>query len=86
MDPDFPGAISDYARAIAERYRGYIAAYTPLNEPLVTASFCGLRGVWPPYLHGDEGWASVIVSVVTGIQSVVRAVRQVDQDRGDRPR
>ena len=80
VDPDFPEAISDYARAIAERYRGYIAAYTPLNEPLVTASFCGLRGVWPPYLHGDEGWASVIVSVVTGIQSVVRAIRQVDQD------
>ena len=25
-DPDFPEAISDYAKAVAERYRGYIAA------------------------------------------------------------
>ncbi len=77
-DPDFSEAISDYAKAVAERYRGYIAAYTPLNEPLVTASFCGLRGIWPPYLRGDDGWATVIVSVVNGIQGAMRAVRQVD--------
>ena len=58
-DPGYPAAVADYAAAVARRYRGNIAAYTPLNEPLVTASFCGMRGVWPPYLSGAEGWAAV---------------------------
>jgi beta-glucosidase len=48
-DPSYPSAIAEYAAEAATRYRGVVASYTPLNEPLVTASFCGLRGIWPPY-------------------------------------
>lgn len=80
VDPAFPEAIAEYARAVATRYRGAIHAYTPLNEPLVTASFCGLRAVWPPYLSGDEGWAAVLVSVMTGIQCAMRAIHDADPD------
>jgi len=79
-DPRFPDAMAEYAQAVAARYRGVIDAYTPLNEPLVTASFCGMRAVWPPYLSGDAGWAAVLVSVMTGIQRAMRAVRDGDQD------
>jgi beta-glucosidase len=79
-DPGFPAAIGEYAQAVAARYRGAIAAYTPLNEPLVTASFCGLRGIWPPYLTGDRGWAAVLVSVMTGVQRAIRGIREVDSD------
>jgi beta-glucosidase/6-phospho-beta-glucosidase/beta-galactosidase len=57
-----------------------IAAYTPLNEPLVTASFCGLRGIWPPYLSGDRGWADLVVSLMTGVQRAIKAIREVDPD------
>ena len=60
---------------MASRYRGVIGAYTPLNEPLVTASFCGLRGVWPPYLSGDDGWAARCRAVAAGVQASVRAIR-----------
>jgi beta-glucosidase/6-phospho-beta-glucosidase/beta-galactosidase len=78
VDPRYPEAIASYAGALAERYRGVVRSYTPLNEPLVTASFCGLRGVWPPYLTGDAGWASVVASVVEGVQQTVRAIRAAD--------
>jgi len=78
-DPRFPEALADYAQAVAARYRGAVGAYTPLNEPLVTASFCGLRAVWPPYLRGDDGWAAVLVAAVAGIQQAMRAVRGVDR-------
>jgi beta-glucosidase len=61
VDPGFPDAISEYAKAVAARYKGAIGAYTPLNEPLVTSSFCGLRGIWPPYLSGDRGWSDLVV-------------------------
>jgi beta-glucosidase len=77
-DPGYPAAAAAYAAAVASRYRGVISAYTPLNEPLVTASFCGLRGVWPPYLNGDHGWATVAVAVAAGVQAAVRAIRDAD--------
>jgi beta-glucosidase/6-phospho-beta-glucosidase/beta-galactosidase len=77
-DPGYAAAAAEYAAAVASRYRGVISAYTPLNEPLVTASFCGLRGVWPPYLSGDHGWATVATAVAAGVQASVRAIRDAD--------
>ena len=77
-DPGYADAAAGYAAAVASRYRGVVGAYTPLNEPLVTASFCGLRGVWPPYLSGDRGWAHVAVAVAAGVQASVRAIRDAD--------
>jgi beta-glucosidase len=78
VDPGYAAAVAEYAAAVARRYRGVVSAYTPLNEPLVTASFCGLRGVWPPYLGGDRGWAHVAVAVADGVQASVRAIRSAD--------
>jgi beta-glucosidase/6-phospho-beta-glucosidase/beta-galactosidase len=78
VGPGFPDAIAEYSKAVANRYKGAIAAYTPLNEPLVTASFCGLRGIWPPYLSGDRGWADLVVSLMTGVQRAIGAIREVD--------
>jgi beta-glucosidase/6-phospho-beta-glucosidase/beta-galactosidase len=79
-DRGYAAAAAEYAGAVASRYRGVVGAYTPLNEPLVTASFCGLRGVWPPYLSGDDGWAHVAVAVAAGVQASVRAIRDGDPD------
>ena len=77
-DPSYPDAIAEYAAALASRYRGSIRAYTPFNEPLVAASFCGLRGVWPPYLTGDPGWTTLVTSVIEGVQETTRAIRRAD--------
>jgi beta-glucosidase len=80
VDPAFPDALAQYAAEVAARYRRVVGAYTPLNEPLVTASFCGLRAVWPPYLSGDMGRAAVPVSVMDGVQRAIRSIRRVDKD------
>jgi beta-glucosidase/6-phospho-beta-glucosidase/beta-galactosidase len=77
-DPAYPAAVAEYAGAVSARYRGAVAAYTPLNEPLVTASFCGMRGVWPPYLSGSSGWATVVTAIAAGVQASVRAIRAAD--------
>jgi beta-glucosidase len=76
-DPDYPEAVAEYGAAVAERYAGLVRHYTPLNEPLVTASFCGERAVWPPYDTGEAGWARVVVSVSEGIQATIAAIREV---------
>lgn len=81
-DPRYPDAVAEFAAAVASRYRGRIRHYTPLNEPLVTASFCGERAVWPPYDSGEPGWARVIVAVVDGIQRTIAALRATDPGAG----
>lgn len=78
IDPRFPTALADYAGAFATRYRDIINHYTPLNEPLITASFCGQRGIWPPYLHGDRGWLRVVAGAAAGIRSAIQRIREVD--------
>ena len=76
-DAGYPDAVAEYARAVAGRYRGRFSSITPLNEPLVTASFVGMRGIWPPHETGETGWAHVVLSVAEGIQRSIRAVREV---------
>jgi len=77
-DPGFPDALADFAGAFAERYRGTVDHITPLNEPITTTSFCGLRGVWPPALTGWDGWTTVAVGIARGVQRSIAAIREAN--------
>lgn len=79
-DPGYPDAIEEFARAFADRYRGRVSHFTPLNEPVTTASFCGLRGVWPPRLTGWDGWVAVAVPIALGMARTTKAIRDVNPD------
>lgn len=79
-DPEYPEAVAQFAGEFAARYRGIVDHVTPLNEPLTTASFCGLRGVWPPALTGWKGWTMVMLGIVTGISRTIAAVRAANPD------
>jgi beta-glucosidase len=72
-NPDYPQRVADYAAAVAARYGSLVRYYTPLNEPMVNAEFCGLRGEWPPYLTGTEGYLRVALAVARGIVLTVGA-------------
>lgn len=54
-DVDFPMSLERFSRAFGTRYSGTIKSVCPINEPLITALFCGDVGLWPP--HG-RGWRS----------------------------
>lgn len=75
---DYPRAVAAYAKAFAERYKGLVRWYTPLNEPIVNALFCGKKGLWPPYLRGEAGYIRVMLQLVRGIQRTVAALKEVD--------
>ncbi|HEY0189305.1 MAG TPA: family 1 glycosylhydrolase [Cellulomonas sp.] len=75
-DPRYPEAIAEFAGAFAARYAGRVEHITPLNEPITTASFCGLRGVWPPALHGWDGWVRVAMPIAEGMSRAVQAIRE----------
>jgi beta-glucosidase len=76
--PDYPRRVAAYAGAVAERYKGLVHSYTPLNEPLVNADFCGRRGVWPPYLRGDRGYLTVMLNLAKGMHATAEALYAAD--------
>jgi beta-glucosidase/6-phospho-beta-glucosidase/beta-galactosidase len=75
---DYPQAVAAYAAAFARRYSSLVRWYTPLNEPLVNALMCGKRGLWPPYLRGDNGYLRIILQLARGIVRTVHALKDVD--------
>ena len=80
LNPEFPRYMAEYAARIAERFSGRIHAYTPLNEPRVTAWYCGKLGWWPPFRRGWRGFVSVMLGVCRGIVCTVRALEKVDPE------
>ena len=78
LHPDFHRFMSEYSVKIAERFRGRITTYTPLNEPRVTAWYCGKLGWWPPFRRGWRGFVAVMLGVCRGIIASIEAMRSVD--------
>lgn len=75
---DYPERVAAYSAAFAERYKGLISWYTPLNEPIINALMCGMRGLWPPYLKGDKGYIRIMLQLARGIVRTVKALKQID--------
>lgn len=80
LHPDFPRFMAEYAARVAERFRGRIHAYTPLNEPRITAWYCGRLGWWPPFRRGWRGFVAVLQGACRGIVETVHVLRDVDPD------
>jgi beta-glucosidase len=80
LNPDFSRYMSEYAARVAERFRGRVYAYTPLNEPRITAWYCGRLGWWPPFRRGWRGFVSVMLGACRGIVDTVHAIRAVEPD------
>lgn len=78
LNESYPQQVAEYAKAVAERYGDLVHYYTPLNEPTVNAEFCGRRGEWPPYLHGEDGYVKILMQIARGMTLTAQAVRAAD--------
>lgn len=76
-DPDFPTKLAAYARAVAERYP-WVEDYTPVNEPLTTARFSGLYGLWYPHGRDDRTFVRALLTQLRGVVLAMREVRAVN--------
>lgn len=75
---DYPRLVARYAQEFAKRYGNLVKFYTPLNEPIINALMCGLRGLWAPYMKGERGYLKIMLQIARGIQRTVTAIREVD--------
>lgn len=71
--PRFEEELPRYARRVAERYP-WVRAYTPVNEPLTTARFAGLYGIWYP--HGQTNRQFVTI-LLRQLRATVRAMAEI---------
>lgn len=78
LDADYVERVTAFAVACAERYKGRIKAYTPLNEPYMTGVFSALRAEWPPYKSGLDSYIRVLTQICLGIQKTTKAIKAVD--------
>jgi beta-glucosidase len=79
-NPDYPRRVAEYAARFAERYGEAVRFYTPMNEPLLNAVYCGEIGRWPPGLTGDVGFVSLTRQLVSGIVQTQQAIRDLVRD------
>ncbi|HEY0822288.1 MAG TPA: family 1 glycosylhydrolase [Ramlibacter sp.] len=79
LDPAFPELLAEYAARAAERYP-HIRCWTPVNEPLTTARFSGLYGVWYPHKHDDASFVRAFLHEMRGTQLAMRAIRKAIPD------
>lgn len=77
---DYPKYVARYAAEFANRYKGLIKWYTPLNEPIINSLMCGMRGLWPPYLRGEKGYIRLMLQLANGIVRTVKAIKEIDPD------
>jgi len=56
------------------------ARWTPINEPLTTARFATLYGVWYPNMRDDRGFGRAMVNQTLAQQAAMRRIRRVIPD------
>jgi dTDP-4-dehydrorhamnose reductase len=79
VDPEFPDKLASFAGAVAARYP-WVEYYTPVNEPLTTARFSGLAGVWYPHGRDDRTFVQALLNQCRAVVLSMRAIRQVNPD------
>ncbi|WP_243647753.1 family 1 glycosylhydrolase [Flaviaesturariibacter flavus] len=77
FDGSFEQGLARYARQVAERFP-WIDHYTPVNEPLTTARFCGLYGHWYPHGRDYNTFFRILLSECKATVLAMREIRAVN--------
>lgn len=77
FDDTFEDGLQAYASAVALKFP-WIQYYTPVNEPLTTARFCGLYGHWYPHGKNDKCFSRILVSECKATVKAMMAIRKVN--------
>ena len=76
-DEKFPDLLAEYARKVAEQFP-WIEYYTPVNEPLTTARFSGLYGIWYPHQNNSKAFTQMLLNEMKGTVLAMKEIRKVN--------
>ncbi|WP_432710598.1 family 1 glycosylhydrolase [Pedobacter sp.] len=77
MDQSFAEGLAAYATEVARRFP-WINYYTPINEPLTTARFCGLYGLWYPHECNAVSFLRILYNECKATLLAMEAIRKVN--------
>lgn len=77
VDEALPRLFGDYARAVAERYP-WVEDWTPINEPLTTARFSALYGLWHPHRTDEAAFWIALLNQIEAVGLAMREIRAVN--------
>jgi dTDP-4-dehydrorhamnose reductase len=76
-DENFPYYLAGYAKKVAEQFP-WIEYYTPVNEPLTTARFSGLYGIWYPHQNNSKAFTQMLLNQLKGTVLAMQEIRKVN--------
>jgi dTDP-4-dehydrorhamnose reductase len=74
---NFAQELQAYALKVATRFP-LIEYYTPVNEPLTTARFSGLYGLWYPHHKSDKSFAKMLLNQLKAVVLSMQAIRSIN--------
>ena len=77
FDGSFEQGLAEYASRVAKMFP-WLTYYTPVNEPLTTARFCGLYGHWYPHLKDNLGFYKILLSECKATIMAMKAICEIN--------
>ncbi len=77
LDNNFAEKLAMYATKVAQEFP-WIEYYTPVNEPLTTARFSGLYGLWFPHHKKDKSFMRMLLNELKAIVLSMQAIRKIN--------
>jgi len=78
-DESFATGLAEYAGHVATAFP-WIQYYTPVNEPLTTARFCGLYGIWYPHGLNARTFLRILMNECKATVLSMQAIRKINPD------
>lgn len=78
-DESFVSGLADYAGRVASKFP-WIKHYTPVNEPLTTARFCGLYGIWHPHGLTANTFLRILINECKATVLAMQAIRKINPE------
>lgn len=76
FDGSFEKGLEAYARIVAQKFP-WLEYFTPVNEPLTTARFCGLYGHWYPHTKDYFHFFKILLSECKATVLAMNAIREI---------
>lgn len=79
LSPSFAPSLANFAAQVARRFP-WVEYYTPVNEPLTTARFSALYGLWFPHRRSDQAFTQALVNQMKAVVLSMKEIRKVNPD------
>jgi len=79
LSPAFAHGLADFAGRVARQFP-WIEYYTPVNEPLTTARFSGLYGLWFPHRRSDRAFTQALLNQMKAVVLAMAEIRKINPD------